>query len=619
MQVLMCGIIAYTGAQPAAGILLQGLSRLEYRGYDSAGLCIWDGDCLQVRKKEGRISILTDFVGSHPAPGCCGISHTRWATHGAPTDANAHPHADASGKLCLVHNGVIENYSQIKARLVEKGHAFLSQTDSEVLAHLIGEKFASKDPTKAESLRLALMEALGEVSGTYGIALMHADFPGLLLGARRGSPLVVGIGQGEHFLASDVAPVVNYTREVIYLNDFDVVEITPSSHKVYSLVSQQAPFTVSKVEWDAQAAEKGDFPHYMLKEIFEQPTSVENVLRGRLDMANSTAKFGGLGMDHKALHEVSRVFITACGTALHAGKAGEYVIEDLARLPVETDFASEFRYRNSPLDQNTLVFVVSQSGETADTLAAMREVKSQGFKAYGICNVVGSTIARESDGGIFLHAGPEIGVAATKSFTSQAVVFTLLALLMGRNRGMSAFAGREVLEALQNLPRDIGRILETTDEIRKVAEKYAGAKSMLFLGRQANYPIAMEGALKLKEISYIHAEAYPSAELKHGVIALVSPELPTVVICPKDAVYEKNLSTIQEVKARKGPVIAVATEGDDHIAEVADDVIYVPRTHNAVQPILNAIPLQLFAYHIAVLLGCDVDKPRNLAKSVTVE
>ncbi len=614
----MCGILGYAGGREATDLLLEGLRRLEYRGYDSAGLCLLDGPGIAVRKCAGRIDSLAQLVGASPVHGSTGISHTRWATHGEPTDANAHPHLDRSGKLALVHNGVVENYLEIRARLASKGHAFLSQTDSEVLAHLIGEHY-DRLPPSPDRLLAAVRDALPEVTGTYGIAIVHADHTGEIVGARRGSPLVLGIGENEFLLSSDVTALVAHTRDVVYLNDHDLVWIADGSYQLTSLTRAQIDREVRKVEWDSEAAQRGDFAHFMLKEIFEQPASLENVMRGRLDWENCSARLGGLNMTPRELRQIDRIMIVACGTALHAGMVGEYLIEELAHLPVEVDFASEARYRNSPLDSRTLVFVVSQSGETADTLAAMREVQRKGLRALGICNVVGSTIARESDGGVYMHAGPEIGVAATKSFTSQVAVFALLGLLLGRLRHLTAPAGRDILEALQALPSQVSEILKYNDAIRAVAEKYAASSDMLFLGRQANYPIGLEGALKLKEISYIHADACPSAEIKHGVIALISPDFPAVIICPRDGVYEKNLSNLQEIKARKGRVIAVAHPDDKTVASMADDILPVPETHPIAQPILNVIPLQLFAYHIAVALGRDVDKPRNLAKSVTVE
>ena len=614
----MCGIVAYAGGREAVDVLLQGLSRLEYRGYDSSGVCVESHGRLEIRKKAGRLEKLTQLLASQPVTGKVGISHTRWATHGEPNDTNAHPHTDQSGLLALVHNGVIENFSEIKTRLQGQGHTFQSQTDTEVLAHLVGEHYEKLDPSPDRLLQ-AVKDALLEVSGTYGVAVMHAAYPGEIVGARRGSPLILGVGQSECLLASDVTAVVQLTRDVIYLSDFDVVRIRAGQYEISSLHKEAIQRQVTRVDWDSESAARGQFPHFMLKEIFEQPSSLENALRGRLDPEECTAHLGGLPFTSMEARQLRRIQILACGSALHAAMTGEYIIEELARMPVECDFASEFRYRNTPMDDGTLALVVSQSGETADTLAAMREVQRKGFPAYGIVNTVGSTIARESNGGVYLHAGPEIGVAATKSFTSQTLVFVLLALHFGRMRHLSAPQGREMIDALQKLPSMVSEVLEESDRIREVAGKYCRARSMLFLGRQANYPIALEGALKLKEISYIHAEAFPSAELKHGIIALVEPGVPTLAICPQDTVYEKNLSNIQEVRARKGPIIALTTRGNKGIRAFAEDVIEVPHTHPCVQPILNAVALQLFSYHAAVQLGCDVDKPRNLAKSVTVE
>lgn len=612
----MCGIIAYSGFREAADVILEGLRRLEYRGYDSAGIGAINGRGLEIRKCVGRINRLSELLATNPLSANTAIGHTRWATHGPPTESNCHPHLDASGRLALVHNGVIENYKKIKDRLTKKGHKFLSDTDTEVLAHLIGDYYTNMSPSE-ERLVNSVKKALTEVEGTYGIAVIHADEPGRVVGARRGSPLVIGIGEGENFLGSDVSAMVSFTRDVIYLNDQDVVVIDDRGYHISTLSAKDVQREKSRVDWDAGDAELGNFPHYMLKEIFEQPTSLRNVMRGRLNWDQGDAKLGGLH-DVK-LSQVKRILLLGCGTALHAGMYGEYAIEELSGVPVETDFSSEFRYRNSPVDEGTLVFVISQSGETVDTLAAMREVQRKGVKAYGLCNVVGSTIARESDGGVYLHAGPEIGVAATKSFTSQATALVLIGLSLGRTRKLSARQGAELLNALSRLPETVEKVLARSNDIKKIAEKYKHTQSMLYLGRLANYPIALEGALKLKEISYIHAEAYPAAELKHGVIALVSPETPTMIIATQDGVYDKNRATIQEIKARNGEVIAVANEGDNDLADSADSVLYVPATHQLLQPIVNVVALQLFAYHIAAALGRDVDKPRNLAKSVTVE
>jgi len=617
----MCGIVGYIGQRPAEPLLLEGLRRLEYRGYDSAGMSTLADGQLRTIKRVGKINEgLAPALAATPLPGSVGICHTRWATHGPPTDANAHPHFDQSGRLALVHNGVIENYAALKQRLTKLGHTFLSDTDSEVLAQLIGHHY---DPLPAsdgdDRLVNAVRSALGEVTGTYGIAVMHRDHPQLMVGARRGSPLVLGVGQGENFLASDVNAIVAHTRDVIYLNDFDVAVVTRDNFQISSLTAGAVSRQISRVEWSADDAEKGEFAHFMLKEIFEQPQAVQNALRGRINHEASTSRFGGLNMTAGQLRAVDRVIFCACGTAWHAALVGEYLFEELARVPAEVEYASEFRYRNPPVDKGTLVFVISQSGETADTLAALRESKRKGHKTLAIVNVVGSTIAREADGGVYMHAGPEVGVAATKSYISQLTVLALLAIYMGRIRHLSAMQGQTAIRELEAIPDKIQQVLKLNDHIRRIAGKYQHAKDFLFLGRQFNYPIALEGALKLKEISYIHAEGYPSAEMKHGPIALISPEVPSVFICPRDAVYEKTFSNIEEIKARKGPIIAIATEGDTHIATKADDVIYVPPTADYFYPLLAVVPLQLLAYHIAVLRGCDVDKPRNLAKSVTVE
>lgn len=600
-------------------MLLDGLRRLEYRGYDSAGVATLNGGGLHVRKSVGRIAELAKVIAESTPQGSVGISHTRWATHGAVTNENAHPHFDRSGGLVLVHNGVIENYQTLRAQLEEQGHVFHSQTDTEVLAHLVGAAFDRRGEKSQAALVESVREALRQVIGTYGIAVIHRDVPNVLVGARRGSPLVLGVGKGEHFLASDVSAIVAHTREAVYLNDYEIVALREDGFDISTLAGSDADFQISKVEYTAEDVDKGKYPHYMLKEIYEQPTTVRDALRGRLSREEATAKLGGLEMTNAELRKVERIVLSGCGTAFHAAMVGEYLIESLARLPVECEFASELRYRNLPMTKDTLVFVISQSGETADTLAALRESQRKGHRTLGICNNVASTIARESDGGVYMHAGPEIGVAATKSFTSQLTIMTLLALVLGRIHFISYAEGMEILAELEKLPEKVAKTLELDAQIQTIAKKYARSQNFLFMGRQANYPIALEGALKLKEISYISASGYPSAELKHGVIALVNEETPSVFIAPHDAVFEKNLSNIEEVKARKGPVIAIGTEGDEALARVADDVILIPKSPDYLTPILASIPLQLLAYHIAVELGCDVDKPRNLAKSVTVE
>ena len=617
----MCGIIGYIGKNEAAPIMLDGLKRLEYRGYDSAGMAVVSNGNMALRKCAGRIEALKALVKKSPIEGKVGISHTRWATHGPPTDENAHPHFDKSGRLAVVHNGVIENYQTLRDAMLEEGHTFSSDTDTEVLAHLIGIHYAAS-PLAHSPRRLieAIRSSLKEVKGTYGIAVIHLDVPDLIVGARLGSPLIVGLGHEENFISSDVAAVVAHTRDAIYLNDYDLVTLTPTKFEVLSVEEEgEANFQVSTVDFTQDEAEMGDYPHFMLKEIFEQPESLRNSMRGRLCKEDGTAKLGGLNMTPRELRDVDRIVLSGCGTASHAAMVGEYLIEALARIPTEVEIASEFRYRNMPLGKDTLLFVASQSGETIDTLAAMREGQRKGHRVLGVCNNVASTIARESDGGVYMHAGPEIGVAATKSFTSQVTVMTLLALLLGRMRHVSMSDGLRIIDDLQALPDKVAEALKLSDQIKEVALKYVDVEGMLFLGRQFNYPTAMEGALKMKEISYIYASGHPSAELKHGIIALVKPEMPCVFIAPDDAVFEKNVSNIEEVRARKGPVFTVTTEGKTELERISDDVIYIPECADYLTPILASIPLQLFAYHLAVARGCDVDKPRNLAKSVTVE
>ena len=618
----MCGIIGYVGKRDAQPIIVEGLRRLEYRGYDSAGLAVLcDGDiCL--RKKTGKIDDgLARLLRAEPAHGHVGIGHTRWATHGPPSDANSHPHSDQSGRIAVVHNGVIENYERLRAGL--KGHTFRSATDTEVLAHLVGEHYERVSKKGAANgthpLAQAVMDALREVIGAYGIAVICRDHPDVIIGARRGSPLILGVGEEENFLASDVTAVVPHTRQVIYLNDYDIVTLRGDTFDVANLGSDTAQHQISQIEYDPEAAERGEYAHFMLKEIFEQPRTVENAIRGRIDHDAATAKFGGLNLSPAELRAVHQIVITACGTSWHAGLVGEYLFEDLSCIPVEVEYASEFRYRNAPIEENTLVLAITQSGETADTLASLREARRRGHKVLALCNVVGSTIAREADGGVYLHAGPEIGVASTKAFTSQVTVLTLLALFMGRMRSLALNRGHQLIECLEALPKQMESVLKHNDAIRQVAQKYKDARNFFFLGRQYTFPVALEGALKLKEISYIHAEGYPAAEMKHGPVALIDEQTPSVVIVPSDSMYDKTLSNLQVVKARKGPVIAIATEGNDAIAKEADDVIYVPETIEPLVPLLAVLPLQLLAYHTAVSRGCDVDKPRNLAKSVTVE
>jgi len=616
----MCGIIGYVGKNPASSILIDGLRRLEYRGYDSSGLAIVEDGELELRKCAGRIENLRQLVTQDEPTGTLGISHTRWATHGEPTDENAHPHLDQSGDLALVHNGVIENYQILREELSKAGHQFIGETDSEVLAHLVGKYY---DEAGGEHLPNRLIEALRTAlqrcKGTYGIAITHAKIPRLIIGARLGSPLVVGLGDGEHFLASDASAMRTHTDNAIYLNDYDMAAITPDNFEIHSLQGGSAEYEISKLEMAAEEAELGDYPHYMLKEIYEQPKAIRNASRGRLSPEEATAVLGGLNMSPRELREIDRIILTACGTASHAAMVGEVLLESLARIPTEVEIASEFRYRNIPTNKNTLQFVISQSGETIDTLAALREGKRKGCRVLGIVNTIASTIARETDGGSYLHAGQEVGVAATKTFTSQITVLTLLSLLLGRIHHLSHTDGLDLLNEFEKIPAKVESILSGADRIQEVAEKYAHYDAMLFMGRQYQYPIALEAALKLKEIAYIFASGHPSGELKHGFIAQVSEEVPSVFIAPKDAVYDKNVSNIEEVKARKGPVIAVTTDGNHELDDLVDDVIYIPDAPPALTPLLSVVPLQLFAYYIGVKRGCDVDKPRNLAKSVTVE
>jgi len=626
----MCGIIGYIGRRQASPILVEGLRRLEYRGYDSAGIAVESPRGLVVLKKKGKIQEgLGRLVEVEPLVGSVGIGHTRWATHGPPSDENSHPHLDATGRIAVVHNGVIENYDRLKERMVAAGHVFLSQTDTEVLAHLIGEHYervkgemetiSPLQRSDTHPLAQAVMGALKEVIGTYGVSVICSDDPGVIVAARRGSPLLIGVGEGEFFVASDASAIVAHTRQVVYLKDYEVATVTADELRVDTLGDQTAMYQISQIEFGAEATERGGFPHFMLKEIFEQAKTVENALRGRLDYDEATSKFGGLNMTIQELRAVDRIVIAACGTSWHAGLVAEYLFEELAHIPTEVEYASEFRYRNPPVERNTLVLVITQSGETADTLAGLRESKRRGHKVLAICNVVGSTIAREADGGIYLHAGPEIGVASTKAFTSQVTVLTLFALFMGRIRMLSNQRGVQLMKALEAIPGQIRTILARDAEIREIALKYARCEDFFFLGRQYNFPVALEGALKLKEISYIHAEGYPSAEMKHGPIAMIDERTPSVFVIPSDAMYDKTFSNLEEIKARKGPVIAIATEGDTRVGRKADEVIYIPATVDPLNPLLAVVPLQLLAYHIAVSRGCDVDKPRNLAKSVTVE
>jgi glucosamine--fructose-6-phosphate aminotransferase (isomerizing) len=619
----MCGIVGYVGRRDAAPILLDGLKRLEYRGYDSAGICTLDGSGLQLRKCAGRVDSLIAAVRAQPLYGRLGISHTRWATHGLPSDANAHPHLDQSGRLVIVHNGIIENYADLRRQLVEAGHHFQSQTDTEVLAHLIGQQLEKLVPRgqrpTPEQLVAAVQHATDRAEGTYAIAVLHADLDHCLVGARRGSPLVLGVGQGENFLASDVSPILPHTRQVVYLHDGDIVLLFADRFQLWA-GPQLVERPVEMVQWSAEEAELGRFPHYMLKEIHEQPSRLAEELQRALRPRQGTAELESLCPHWDELARVRRILLVACGTSWHAALAGEYLLENLAGIPTEVECASEMRYRNRPFEEDSLVIAISQSGETADTLAATRLARQQNLRTLALVNVVGSTLARESDWVLYMRAGPEIGVASTKAFTMQLLQLTLLALSLGRQRGRISLAeGRRLVRALQTIPAKVRRILENENTIVRLAKKYYRFTDFLYMGRQFNYPVALEGALKLKELSYIHAEGYPSAEMKHGPIALISPEFPSVFVIPRDQLYEKNLSNLEEIKARNGPILAVATAGDRQIRQKADDVMYVPPTLDCLQPLLTVIPLQLFAYHVALLRGCDVDKPRNLAKSVTVE
>ncbi|MFZ1073310.1 MAG: glutamine--fructose-6-phosphate transaminase (isomerizing) [Verrucomicrobiia bacterium] len=622
----MCGIIGYVGKKAASPILLEGLRRLEYRGYDSAGIAVVHDADLLVRKKKGRIDEgLARLLKSEPVEGNLGIAHTRWATHGPPSDKNSHPQLDQSGRIAIVHNGVIENYDALKQKLLNAGHKFKSDTDTEVLAHLIGvyyekgRKPVGAGAPNSNPLTQAVCDALRDVIGTYGLAVVSADQPGTIVGARRGSPLIIGIGAGENFLASDANAIVAHTKKVVYLNDYDVATITPDRFDVLNLGADTANVQISKLEFSQEDAVRGKYEHFMLKEIYEQPQTVANALRGRVDNEGATARFGGLNLTSAELRSIDRIVIAASGTSWHAALVGEYLIEELAQIPVEVEFAHEFCYRNAPLEKNTVLLVLSQSGETADTLAALREAKRRGHRALAIVNVVGSSIARESDGGIYMHAGPEIGVASTKAFVSTLTILSLLAVHLGRLRNLSARRALEILHALEAVPKQLETILAQNNALKKIAKKYAKAEDFFFLSRGYTFPIALEGALKLKEISYIHAEGYSAAEMKHGPIALIDAKTPTVFLVPQDSMYEKTMANLAMIRARKGPIIAVATEGDKQIGKVANDVIYLPEALELIYPILAAVPLQLFAYHIAVARGCDVDKPRNLAKSVTVE
>ena len=621
----MCGIVGYIGPRQAADFLLEGLRRLEYRGYDSAGVAVIDEQLeFNIRKTVGRIATLADSLAAQPVMGKTGIGHTRWATHGAATENNAHPHLGGDHVLALAHNGVIENFQILKERLEGEGYVFKSETDTEVIAHLISsclERVSTAKPSSdpQDQLVSAVQSALSQLRGTYGLTILFRAYPNLIIAARHGSPLVVGIGSGEHFVASDASPLVGFTDKIVYLRDHQLALVTASGLRVIDRERRRVSHSIEALQIESTDVQLKEFKHYMHKEIHEQPESLTNAMRGRLCQDDATAIFGGLNLTPQQLRSVNRIILTACGTSWHAALLGEYLIEEFARIPVEVEYASELRYRNPPVEHDTLVFAISQSGETADTLGALREMKRKGHRTLAICNVVGSSIAQEADGGIFLHAGPEIGVASTKAYTSQCMVLALLALFFGRMRHMSFDAGMRLIEGFQRLPSDVQQALQVEPEVRRIAQKYCHASNFLYLGRQYNFPTALEGALKLKEISYIHAEGYPAAEMKHGPIALVDDRTPCVFIVPQDFVYDKVMANLEEVKARGGPVIAIVESGDTRVADIADDVVIVPKAEECLQPIVSIIPLQMLAYHIAVLRSCDVDKPRNLAKSVTVE
>jgi glucosamine--fructose-6-phosphate aminotransferase (isomerizing) len=616
----MCGIIGYTGPQDAEGLLVEGLRRLEYRGYDSSGLATLAGGQLHLRRKAGRLQNLQRVLRDDPAPGRAGISHTRWATHGPASDRNAHPHLGGDGRIAVVHNGIIENYATIRRQLTEEGVNFRSDTDTEVVAQLISRLYDEMDgPPSEATFTEAVCEALSRLKGTYGLAIVCADFPDLVIGARLGSPLVLGLGKGEHYLASDPIALAGMADRVVYLQDNQLCVLTPDEWRIYDQERAPVDATIHAIDWQTGDTDKGVFEHHMLKEIYEQPEALENALRGRLDEANATAHFGGLNLDPQQLRRVDRIILTACGTSYHAGLVGEYLFEEFARIPVEVEYASEFRYRNPPLERNTIVLAITQSGETADTLAALRESKRKGHPTLALCNVVGSSIAREADGGVYLHAGPEVGVASTKAFTNQVAVLAMLALYFGRLRHLSPLQGAQFVRDLRSIPDLVRQTLHCHEQVKRIAERYCEASTFLYLGRQYLYPVALEGALKLKEISYIHAEGLPAAEMKHGPIALVDEDTPSVFLMPRGPIYDKVMSNLEEIKARGGPVIAIASEGDTDVLERADEVIFVPDVPEHLQPLVCTIPLQLLAYHIALLRDCDVDKPRNLAKSVTVE
>lgn len=615
----MCGITGYVGSKNAVPILLEGLLKLEYRGYDSAGIALLKNGILRVCKKKGRVGTLAEEVRKMNFSANTGISHTRWATHGGVTDANAHPHVSSDGNFALVHNGIIENYESIKNFLSTKGYTFSSQTDSEVLVNLIAYHYSQRTDENTENRFMeAVRKALLHVEGTYGIAVLCRFNDGEIVAARKGSPLLIGVGKNERLVSSDVLGFAGRASNVIYLEDNQIALVTADSCDIVTTCNKPINYTVSEIDWNLESADLGNCKHYMQKEIMEQPAVLENAIRGRISDDGSTAVLNGLNMTPSDMRQIDRILFCACGTAWHACLVAEYLIEKYARIPVEVEYASEFRYRNAPLDKNTLVFVISQSGETIDTLQALRESKRKGFKTLAITNSVGSTISRESDGGLYQYAGKEVGVASTKAFTSQIAICLLIALYIGRMRDLSFYEGRLIVDAIKSLPSLAAKVLKLAPAIEKIARKYAHFSDFLFIGRLSEFPVALEGALKLKEISYIHAEGYPAAEMKHGPIALVSPECPTVVLATSDEILPKVVSNAQEIKARKGPIIAI-TNRPEAFEGIADDIIPIPQAHDCVKAIIATIPIQLLAYYIAVQRGCDVDKPRNLAKAVTVE
>jgi glucosamine--fructose-6-phosphate aminotransferase (isomerizing) len=614
----MCGIVSYIGKKPPIPILIKGLKRLEYRGYDSAGLALLDGKTLRSVKKAGKVSELSDELSISPIKGNCGIAHTRWATHGVPNDVNAHPHLDKTGKIALVHNGIIENYETIKKTLEKRGVVFTSDTDSEVLVQLISEIY--NNGKEQLDFKDAVKAALQEVVGAYGIVVMCSDEPDSLFAARMGSPLVLGIGEEEFLFASDASPIIEYTRNVIYLDDGEFVVIKNSAYSISNIHSEEiVTKTITKIDLTIEEIEKGEFPHFMLKEIHDQKHSISDTLRGRLNLDDGTSMLGGINDYLPNILSASRIYITACGTSWHAGLIGKHLIEEYARLPVHVEYASEFRYRNAIIDANTILIAISQSGETADTLAAIKKSKEFGALTLGICNVVGSSISRETDAGIFTHAGPEIGVASTKAFTAQVTVLIMLALKIGRKKGVSLDRGKELISSLKKINSNVSKTLEIKNQIREVAKATRKADNYLYLGRGVNFPVALEGALKLKEISYIHAEGYPAAEMKHGPIALIDKDMPVVFLAPQDDTFLKILSNIEEVKARGGIIITITDEENDSLISLSDYVLVTPKSHKYIFPITSSIILQLLAYELAQLRGCEIDQPRNLAKSVTVE